>query len=75
VVGDPSPGRSGDGSATLAFSLIPPCVALFLDMGEPGPECCDLNVQLAGIYSHLHQLLLRLGQLKAQLGVFGRQFE
>ena len=48
----------------MALSLSPPCVTLLLEVGEPQPECRDLDVQLAGIDSHLYELLLRLGQLK-----------
>jgi hypothetical protein len=49
----------------MVLSLSLPRIALLLDVGEPHPECRDLDVQLADIDSHLHQLLLRLGELKA----------
>ena len=41
--------------------------------GEPQPERCDLDMQLTGIDSHLHELLLRLGKLKPQLDILGRE--
>jgi hypothetical protein len=49
----------------MVLSLSLPCVALLLDVGETHSQCRDLDVQFAGIDSHLHQMLLRLGELRA----------
>ena len=45
------------------------------EFGELGPQRIDLRLERAGIDRHLDALFLRLGELKAKLGILRREFE
>ncbi|WP_162561410.1 hypothetical protein [Methylobacterium terrae] len=48
---------------------------LSLDGGKAGLKLLDRGVQLTGINSQLHALLLRVSQCEAQLGVLDSECE
>ncbi|KMO44993.1 hypothetical protein VQ03_00250 [Methylobacterium tarhaniae] len=51
------------------------CVALSFENGQVSLKLLDRGVQLAGIDSQLHALLLRLGEGEPQLGVLDSEGE
>jgi hypothetical protein len=59
------------GPNAQALCLCSPRVSLIRHLGELRPERLNLGLQIPGIDRQLDALVLRLGELEAELGVLG----